>query len=434
MTQKIHTLIIGAGIAGLSAARELHSQGMNDFVILEATDKAGGRVRTCEMQAGSGKSVTLDEGMHWIHSDNTGLPNPLTEIFQGPSFHDTMARHVYKSGQRKRIIPIEQQTQRARTLITRHQSEPISIGDLAAREGLTNHSSLEATFGVAETGEDITRTSVQEAGLVPRLMGDIPKGGMIQLTKQLMRGLQTNQLYYNQPVSRIEYYANRPMCVTTQSGEVYKADNIIITASVGVLKTGAIVFDPPLPESHQQALNHMHMVDFNKVMLTLDEEYQLPENHNTHLDVTTREGHEIFYQVKDGNQPAIVAYLGGDLGRLAEENPERATQIVIDGLKEIWPDIKLIDRAHVTRWGHEPYIKGAYSITDIGHFDAREALAQPIDGRVFFAGEACRTIEHETGRNWATHGAGAYLSGRAAARAVLSAMPPSANENRHLQR
>ena len=111
--------------------------------------------------------------------------------------------------------------------------------------------------------------------------------------------------------------------------------------------------------------------------------------------------------------------------------PAAACEIAIKGLEEIWgADVrKHVVDTRVTQWGNNELVKGGYSRVHIGHHDVREKLAEPIGGVIFPAGEGIGACSPESGRNWATHMAGAALSGERAARLVLQEIEKERAEN-----
>ena len=114
----------------------------------------------------------------------------------------------------------------------------------------------------------------------------------------------------------------------------------------------------------------------------------------------------------------MEAFFGGDCAEMLEGGD--AAAFAVDELAALLGSAwrQKLTPLGVTRWRREPWIGGSYSHARVGHAAARAALAEPVDGRIFFAGEACSRADFSTAH-------GAYLTGVAAAEAVLRgpAMP-----------
>jgi monoamine oxidase len=208
-------------------------------------------------------------------------------------------------------------------------------------------------------------------------------------------------------VERIEY-RDASVRVVTDRG-VFDGDTVIVTLPLGVLKTGAVVFDPPLPEQKRAALQQLAMGNLTKITARFDapfwprDQYIFgcicePISDYPTMLVNLWKTHRI---------PALQMLVGGNKGRAIERWTEDETrEWVLHVLRHVFGERATQPAAiERTAWDSDPFSLGSYTYISIGGTPAAfEALAEPIEGRVLFAGEA--TYRHHWGCTQ-----GAYVSG-----------------------
>lgn len=413
------TVIIGAGLA---AARALK----NDYIVLEADNKIGGRVQSETIKIPGGKDIVIHPGAQWIHRDvRDGAPeNPLLEHLPSSELiRDTMPREFWRRGKQDTYVQKMQLIQKARRIIDGHSGNDTDLETLFKNRLGSTESALATTFGEVETGAPLREVSAEDVReLVACNRGDFTRSGLGKFVQSYAKDVMPN-VRLNSPVTLIRWNEgpNKGVEVHTKNGNIYRAKRCVITVSIGVLKSGDIRFEPDLPQAYKEQLSHINMGNFNKVFLLLKPGFKFPVNHNTHLDVRTEDGQDIFYLARDNNQPLVTTFLGGELARLCDREPAGAIKIAMDGLCEIWGDHvrKNIVDTKVTQWGNNDLVKGGYSRVDIGRHAVRQTLAEPVADTLYLAGEAIGARHPESGRNWATHMAGAALSGERVAQLIL---------------
>lgn len=472
-------VIIGAGVAGVSAARTIHSLNRSgrtsplSYAVLEADSKIGGRVQSEVIHMPSEEPVIISPGAQWFHKDIKGDAAPencLLPIARqvDPLVKDPMPRIFYNEGrpdEKKNVELINQ----ARALIDAYEGPDMPLADFFNQQNLGTPTALRTTFGEVETGAPLEEVSLIDVrNNVACNMGHFTRKGMGHFFQHFAKDIKPN-IKTDCPVKRIKWdpEGKAETTIETTDGKIFSAKKCIITVSVGVLKSGNITFDPPLPPSHQKNLEHIYMGNFNKAFIVFDEGFQIPVPQNTHVDLRTKDverksvysgdgravkGQDMFYLSNDNAGKTsylwdngkysrgwnvgksrtgkdrgrlMTAFYGGDLARLCDQSPEDAANLAIRGLVEIWGENvrSHIRHAKVTQWGAKPLVQGGYSRVDIGHHDARQELAKPF-GNNRLAGEAYGTIHPESGRNWATHMTGAAISGeRAAIESILEIRP-----------
>jgi monoamine oxidase len=217
----------------------------------------------------------------------------------------------------------------------------------------------------------------------------------------------------NCPATSVDWTGPR-VAVTTPEGKV-ETDAVVVTVSTGVLAAGRIGFTPGLPDDKLQAIADLPMGLLNKVAFLFDA---------AHLGVADGEfadyhaGGAQFcnFALRLCGSDLSVGFVAGRFGQdLEAQGPGAATAFCIEGLRALFG-------THITRqvrgtdevgWMSNPLTMGSYSATRPGRAGARAVLAEPLDGRIFFAGEATNPRAYAT-----VHGA--HLSGCEAATAILA--------------
>lgn len=217
----------------------------------------------------------------------------------------------------------------------------------------------------------------------------------------------------NTVVERVDW-SGAGVRVETNQGR-FEAASAIVTLPLGVLQSGAVRFDPPLPADKQAALAGLRMGPALKLVYRFDDPV-LPRGVMALYSAgvpamwwSPSFGH-------DAPQTVITAFATGDYARdLLARGETGALEAALATLRgELGrPDLQPA-AAHLVNWVDDPFARGGYSVVMPGHVGARAALAQPTDGRLFWAGEA-------TAPNpWGATVHGAYASGQRAAAEALA--------------
>jgi len=214
------------------------------------------------------------------------------------------------------------------------------------------------------------------------------------------------------PVTRIDWSGR--LVEAEARGTVLTARSAIVTASTDVLASGKIKFQPSLPARHAEAIGKLRLGSYEHVAI---------EFAGNPLGLQSDE--LVFEKAVDSRTAAVVANVAGSrlcmvelagkqAADLADAGEDAMTKFAIDWLGGLFGANlkKTVQRTHATRWTKEPWVLGAFSAAAPGGQWARRTLADPLDERLWFAGEAV----HET--MWGTVG-GAWESGERAADAVI---------------
>jgi monoamine oxidase len=412
---EVDVAVIGAGAAGIGAARRLVEAGMHRVLVLEARDRVGGRVHTI-----APAGFALDRGAEWLHSADR---NPLSPIAQdlGFSVHrrpPEWTSRLRRSGQAPEaeadwLATREQQAQARR----RAAAEPVdrSLASVLPPGGRWNQL-LDATSAWGN-GAELDRVSVKDYVRYDDSSTNTNwrlREGYGRLFEKLAEGLP---LALATPVSRVDH-AGRAIGLDTAGGTVTAA-RVVVTVPTSILAAEAIRFDPPLPGKVAAAAGLPLGVD-NKLFISIDG--PVPGiGHDEFLVGSTTRRETMSYQIRPLDRPAIYCFFGGRFAAAMEREGEAAMfAFAADELANVLgSDIRRrIAPLAATGWLHDPWSRGSYSYAAPGHADDRAVLAAPVDGRLFFAGEA-------TSPNFFSTAHGAFMSGVAAADAALASLRPS---------
>lgn len=428
---RFETIVIGAGVAGLTAARLLAAAG-RQVVVLEARDRVGGRVWTSRVDG----DVT-DLGASWIHGidgsavaaaahafgmrtveftvggyqpdsrpiayygpDGTRLPDTEARRFADDirAVDETLARVVADSAPDASYRDVTEEalaaqgwpperTQRVREFLEHRSEEQYGawIDDLAAH-GLDDDS-IDGDEVVFPDGYDRLPVALAD-GL------DVRLGAVVTAVRWWETGVD----------------------VTTAAGEVLHARDAVLTVPVGVLQSDGFVIEPALPEPVAGALSRLRMNAFEKVFLRFatkfwdDDVYAIrqqgPEGRWWHswYDLTALHGTPTLLTFAAG--PAAVATRDWD--------EQRVVDSVLAQLRRLYGDrVEEPLRAQITAWQDDPFAHGSYAFMTVGSTTSdHDDLATPIGGVLHIAGEATWTDDPATV-------AAALYSGHRAASNVL---------------
>ena len=419
-------IVIGAGMAGISVARDLRRRGF-EVVVLEARNRIGGRIWTDR-----GTGVPMDMGAGWIE-ESSG--NPLTALARkfgvntvphdydslamvdekGRPLDDERAYAVYKK--------VSAIMDRARNLSPRNFKRDISMMD-AIRVVLRKHPPLTRLERLGlnwlldqravTEGQDLNRISYfmeREGG---GFDGEdlVMPSGYDQIPRALAKGLD---IRLGHRVSAV-YHSRKGVRIRTNRGTI-RGDGAVITVPLGVLQSGSIRFSPALPSWKTRAMKQLAMGNIVKVALKFEEPFWPREPHNLgRLSLKRGEFPTFLNWYHYTGRPCLITAVAGryakELERLSDKSIGRRIERIMRGI--FGRRAKPVSGITVARWGRDPFARGSYSYTPVGGAGDRasDALAQPV-GRLFFAGEA--TIKQYPGT---VHGA--HLSGLREARRIAA--------------
>jgi len=412
-------LVLGAGIAGLAAAQDLHSRGFR-VIVLEARLRLGGRIWT-DRSLG----VPVDLGAPWVDGSRRG---PLGKILRDLNF-ETRAIDFDDvelfDGQGDSLRPFET------TRLLGLYRDVVERARRLAEEGGRAFSAREALDRAIAQGDRRTqlspfeRASVQwaiaasvrsgarePARLSARAVGDLLPageyvavvGGLDPMARSLVRGLD---LRTGETVRTVRW-SDAGVQVTTEGGASYGAARAIVTLPLGVLKSGDVIFDPPLPDPKQRAIERLETSVVDRVALRFPSRFW-PSDRQFFGQLSSSP--DVFPVFRDEHEssglPILTAIVGGDFAREIEAlSDDAVSERIMEVLRRLFGnDVSNPMGLVRSRWGSDPLALGTTSQMGVtGSAADHGVLAEHIIGRLFFAGEATNPQDPGT-----VHGA--YLSG-----------------------
>lgn len=406
----VDVAIIGAGAAGVGAARRLQFLRPDlSLVLLEASDRIGGRARTAHPAELGGLAVDL--GCGWLHgartnawtaiADEIGLtvdrtPAPWSEGGRqlGRDDNDAKAARVAANEFLERVYAYDGE-------------EDAALSAMLAEDNPWN--GYIHVLGAFLTGAELHRSSVLDQSRYDPGPGP---------DWRVREGYGTLVATYAAPipvhtgaeVRRIDHSGTDHIVLSTAKGDL-RAKAVIVAVSTNVLAAERISFWPPLPEKIDAA-SQLPLGLANKLFLHMRTPEAFPAD--AHILGSYHSGRTGSYQLKPFGAPVIEAYFAGDLAHdLEREGIGAAFDFSVEQLKRFFGSSvgDMLSLAVMSAWASEPFVGGSYSYAVPGASDLRQVLAAPHDQRLFFAGEACSPTRYSTAH-------GAYETGFAAAEAI----------------
>ncbi len=421
-----HVLVIGAGMAGLTAARALAEVGVT-VTVIEARDRIGGRLHTTELAG-----APVDLGGAWVHGTR-GSPLAAFADAHGIATNKDNSRedagHDEATG--TALTDAQWDTMDAAyeglpDVLRRYRNAlgpDASLADASAlwvdEAGLSGSDARMARFAIEQWHGALEYAGAPEDTSLRWFWeersyggGDhFPDGGYGLMIDILANGLH---IELGQPVHHVEV-SETGVVLTTDIGS-FSGTHVIVTVPLGVLQGGGLAFEPALPSWKTEAIDRLAMGSLEKVVLRYDRAWFEPEGGGTFISADEDGAWAQIADVSDAaGAPTLVVLSGGDFSRTTREQWTDAE--VVDEVQAMLST--LYDRAAptpvataVTHWTTDPFALGSYSFVPVGaSLDDLDVVGEPVGTRLRFAGEA-------TTGNWYGTAHGALLSGLREAKAL----------------
>ncbi len=410
-------VIIGAGSAGLAAARTLIAQGKS-VVIVEGADRIGGRAYTesdtfgvpydhgCFNVMGPKKFAYLDMAKEWGF-DLLYMKGAGETVFVGDRKATTaeMGQYDVAWGTMRSAL---NKAGRAGLDVSAASVMPDDFGDMMFA-GLS-----QTWMGPMDFAVDFEDLSVQDWWQY----GEVPSNYMIKqgygtLVTRMGEGLPVK---LNTPATRVDWSGDG-VSVETPAGTI-RAKACIVTVSPGVLSTGSIRFTPELPDWKQRAIGNLPMGLLAKITLQFDgERFGIGKNKwLSYVVPNDMPAKACYFLTWPFDFDIMIGWIGGQFGwEMSAAGTDAAVDFALEEVvKMVGSDArKHFIKGHLTGWADNPWTLGAYASATPGHYGARAELAKPLADRLFFAGEAVAAP-------YIMLCSGAYMSGEAVARDVAT--------------
>ena len=455
-TQKVKVLILGGGMAGISAARTLEINGEDDFVVLEAGSEIGGRIRR-DPETG------VELGASWIHGLDTNIKDkprhPLWREWMncddgyGPdgSFTPSISEVYYQNGSMINILLYEElseQIYNANAEIEEMASKlphDISLREAFEMYGWEPMTALEnftewllIDYCIARKPDPLS-TKLYYQSAYTDFLGDTEtsetgdfvvsdKKGYRFIVDCLAHNFLEEKVKLNTAVTTINW-ADDCVCATVSGGQIYCGDYAILTFSIGVLQAALntsdenrLKFIPELPPQKKNAIKNISLAHYARIYLIFDEPIMLTKETSEQQQIIgyvsdTRGDYPIF--VVDRRHPNIIVVdVTDDLALEVEDQTKNKTK---DEIMSILRKINLGSAIPepkdivISNWSIDPHFLCSWTAFELGTPpDIIEEVRSPLK-RLYFAGESLNKSHYGY-----THGA--YGSGINITNKILSEM------------
>nr|CAB3496808.1 unnamed protein product [Digitaria exilis] len=439
-------IIVGAGMSGISAGKRLWESGVRDLLILEATERVGGR-----MHKHNFGGLNVEIGANWVEGIGGDKVNPIWPMVNATlklrnfySDFDSVVANVYKEDgglydedyvQERMDRAYEVQELGASLTKLMHPSGRDDIS-LLAMQRLFNHQPngpatpvdmvLDYFIYDYEFGEPPRVTSLQNTVPTPtnadfgedaNFVADqrgfesiIHYVGASYLSTDGNDQISDTRVLLNKVVRNITY-DDQGVVVSTEDGSSYGADFVIVSTSLGVLQSDLIHFTPQLPFWKTVAIYRFDMAAYTKIFLKFPRRFwPVGEGKQFFVYASRRRGYYGMWQSFEREYPGanvLLVTVTDDESRRIEQQPDDVTKAeAVAVLRKMFPDADVPDATdiYVPRWWSNRFFKGSYSNWPIGvNRYEYDQLRAPV-GRVYFTGEHTSELY-----NGYVHGA--YLAG-----------------------
>jgi monoamine oxidase len=411
------TIIIGAGAAGLMAARELVRAGKT-VLVLEASGRVGGRIFTVHDE-GSGMPIEL--GAEFVHGDAKETTRLLDEARLATV---AVCGEHYRSDAGK-LVPIDSAWKRMATVFdylnpNRKIDRPIQDFLDERPGGARLAKERELARGFVEGFEAADTTRISEKSLAGA--GDPTEGAMHArrvvrgygaLIEFLARGME-DRIRQSCAVNRIAW-SDAGVRVFDRSGAEHRAQSVVVAVPLTAIQDDSIVFEPEVP-AMRRAAGLLVMGDVVRVSVVVKERFwEKKVDDLSYLHAPA--GRLMVWWTQNPLQASLLTTWAGGPPALALAQEGDVEGIAIAelaaafGMRRVRAEA-LVESIHFHDWTHDPHIRGAYSYVGVGGVTAPRRLARPIGDTVFMAGEAGESEDGGTVE-------AAIKSGKRAAKQVL---------------
>jgi monoamine oxidase len=403
----VDVAIIGAGAAGIAAARTLEGSNLS-VLILEARDRLGGRSHTLTLPG----DIPFDLGCEWLHSADI---NSFVPIAQDLGFKINQARPRWRDQTFDIGFSVAQRAQfqaAFEAFYDRAEQASNLPNDSTASQWLEPNNIWNPLMNAVSgyiNGCELDRVSVY----------DMDAYQDTEVNWRVTRGYGALIAAYGAPCS---VAMNTTVALIDHSGIEVRletsrgtlmARHVIVTVPTNLIANETIHFYPALPNKVAAAAG-LPLGLADKVMLALDGADELPID--GHLYGAIDRAGVGSYHLRPQGEPCISGFFGGSFARTLEDAGEgaMAAQAIAEIVALLGSNYRTrLKPLAASRWARDPFANGSYSHALPGHADDRQILAAPIDNRLFFAGEA-------TSSNFFSTAHGARDTGERAAKEVMS--------------
>ncbi len=398
MTNRSDILIIGAGAAGLMAAKELSGKGKK-VMVLEAKPQAGGRIHTVH---DDGFLQPVEAGAEFIHGN---LPITLRLLKEARIKYTKAKGEMLRSegGKWKEtdepVVDWDELLQKMNNLqqdTTLTQFLNNHFGD--AKHVALRNSALQYAQGFDAVDPDTASVfALREEWQHEEEDTYRVEGGYVQLINHLLTSCKEHNavVLFDKPVASIEWKEGE-VTVTTTTQETFQAQQAIVTVPIGVLAANEgtpnfIQFKPQLPQIEKAAKE----IGYGNVIKILFQFSSfLGQKQKDALFFISDQTIATWWTQQPSDYPLLTGWIAGKKAdEFTRKSREEIKQLALQSLATIFNKkedelTKWLTAFHIVNWQNDVYAKGAYSFNMVGSEKAKQVLNEPIQNTLFFGGEA----------------------------------------------
>ncbi|XP_028784522.1 polyamine oxidase 1-like [Neltuma alba] len=429
-------IIVGAGISGISAAKVLAENGIEDLVILEASDRIGGRIRKENF---GGVSVELGAG--WIAGVGGKESNPVWELAaksglrtcfsdysnaryniydrSGKIFPSGIAADSYKKA-------VDSAIQKLKNQDADHGGDVSKITESPSSPKTPIELAIDFILHDFEMAEVEPISTYVDFGEREFLVAD--ERGYEHLLYRMAEDflftsdgvILDDRLKLNKVVRELQH-SRSGVTVITEDGCIFEADYVVLSVSIGVLQSELIAFNPPLPRWKLESIEKCDVMVYTKIFLKFPDKFwpSGPEK-EFFIYAHERRGYYTFWQHMENAYPGshilVVTLTNEESKRVEAQSDQETLKEAMAVLMDMFgPNIPDAIDIFVPRWWNNRFQRGSYSnYPIISNPQIVHNIQAPV-GRIFFTGE--HTSERFNGY---VHGG--YLSGIDTSKELLEEM------------
>ncbi|KAH0582443.1 Polyamine oxidase [Termitomyces sp. J132] len=430
-------LVLGGGVAGVIAARTLHEQGIDDFVLIEARDELGGRLHSTPF---GGHVVEL--GANWIQGTQTGNGpiNPIWELAQKhglkthiSDFYGSL-KTFDETGEVDFVDVFNASVNNFDKYVD-YSGERLSkdLVDLTARStydyiGKRPRNAHEMAAEYMNFDWEYAQTPLQSSGIATarnsnftfepaaggfsddNILSIDQRGYKTFIQQEAKSFLKPEQLRLNTLVNYVEWSDSGVKAVFSDGSSI-SADYAICTFSLGVLKNDDVKFVPDFPDYKTEAIASMTMGTYTKIFLQFPQKFWFDTEFGLYAD-SERGRYPIWQSLdKEGFLPEsgiIFVTVTGDFSeRIEALSDTEVKEETMSVLRSMYPNITIPEPSDFTfhRWFNDPLYRGSYSNWPPSFVRQHHDNFRADVGRLYFAGEG-------TSQDYYGYLHGAYFEGR----------------------
>jgi monoamine oxidase len=410
-------LIIGAGAAGLAAARDLSVKGYN-VLVLEARNRIGGRINT---HFDSDSPAPIEFGAEFVHGKPPEtlkiVERTRVELREVPNVHWYL-RNAALTRSNEFWSKIEEAMGEMEEHAGPDQSFAEFLDEFSRQHDISDVETMASLYVEGFHAAHADRISVKGLKKTNRAAAEIddekqfrPFPGYVRVVERLHdEAVERGAGFRFETVVKEVVWSGGRVTVTATNGEHFTAPRLLVTLPLGVLQRNDVTFTPRLL-SKEEAVQKLAVGHVVKVILRFREPFwedlSLPADDGGRGELkgfsfihAPDELPPTWWTQLPVRAPFLVGWAGGTRAeKLLAESPDALRDRSLETLAHILAvPRKLIEDSLVEfythDWAGDPFSLGAYSYIPVGGLDAQAELSEPIENTIYFAGEAANTFGH----------------------------------------